>query len=646
MTKQKEKLVSNRVLVCDDEELLLDEYRRCLSADYTADVATTTLTDLEKVLFGEETNDGGAVTFDLDTRTQGEDAVEAVAGAIAQDSPYAIVFLDIRMPPGIDGIEAARRIRKLDPNINIVIVSGSIGPELEKLDTEIPPADKVFFFKKPFHTVECRQLAAALCGKWHADMALRRVNEDLERRVAERTQLLQQLAYYDQVTRLPNQRLLVDELQGLIEQSEESPGDTVVVLVDINHFSFINETMGYDAGTELLRSIGSRLNRVLGREHNRNGGIIGRVGGDQFAVLMPGIESDTGIRDVAEKVRQTVEEPFLIDGRDLFLKTSIGVAWHPVHGRESKLIFRCAEAALHRSLRSPDHAITYYHSEMRYRAQHKFDLQAEFRTALEEGQIKAFYQPQQSLSTGELAGVEALARWIRPDGNIVPPTDFIPLSEEMGISDKLFEAILRDVCSEVAAWRTTRDWQIPVSVNISAHQLRNADLVSMVKQILLQQSIDQKLINLELTETALLEDLTAARPVLSDLNAYGVGIHIDDFGTGYSSLNYLAQLPVQTLKIDQSFISSLTESETNARVVQAIIALGRAMDLEVVAEGVETDQQYSILRRLECDLVQGYFIAKPMPADEFVRWCDGHEDTQSLKHGSSVVEIDKVRNND
>jgi EAL domain-containing protein (putative c-di-GMP-specific phosphodiesterase class I) len=168
----------------------------------------------------------------------------------------------------------------------------------------------------------------------------------------------------------------------------------------------------------------------------------------------------------------------------------------------------------------------------------------------------------------------------------------------------------------------------------------------MIKQILLQQSIDQKLLNLELTETALLEDLTAARPVLADLNAYGVGVHIDDFGTGYSSLNYLAQLPVQTLKIDQSFIASLTESNTNARVVQAIIALGKAMELEVVAEGVETDQQYAILRRLECDMVQGYFIAKPMPGEKFRRWCDGHEATQSLKHRSTIVDLDKLRTSD
>jgi diguanylate cyclase (GGDEF)-like protein len=646
MMTETNQIISNRILVCDDDENLIAEYIRCLNEDFVADIATTTLTDLEKVLFGEETNDKGAIGFQVETRNQGEAAVEAVRIAVAEHAPFSIVFLDVRMPPGIDGIEAAKRIRELDTNVNIVIVTGSMGPELDKLDKEIPPADKIFFFKKPFHAVECRQLAAALCGKWHSDMALRRANEDLEKRVEERTAALHKMAYYDQVTRLPNQRLLIDELQALIEKSEDSPGDSVVVLLDINRFSFLNETMGYEAGTELLRSIGNRLTRTLSEEQKKSGAIVGRFGSDEFAVLMPNVESDIGVRDAAELIKAAIEEPFLINGRDIFLKASVGVAWHPVHGREAKLIFRCAEAALHRSMRSPDHAITYYHSEMRYRAQYKFDLQAEFRNALEEGQITAYYQPQQCLASGELAGVEALARWIRPDGTIIPPSDFVPLSEEMGVSDMLFEAILRDVCGEVASWRAAGDWTVPVAVNISAHQLRNADLVSMIKQILMQQSIDQKLINLELTETALLEDLTAARPVLNDLNAYGVGIHIDDFGTGYSSLNYLAQLPVQTLKIDQSFIANLTESETNTRVVQAIIALGKAMKLEIVAEGVETEQQYAILRRLECDMVQGYFIAKPMPADEFRRWCDGHEDTQSLKHGSSIVGIDKARKND
>jgi len=634
---------TNRILVVDDDVMLIEEYLKCLGEDYEPDSATTTLSELEKVLFGDETDESGAARFHVESRNQGDLAVEAVQDALKTGKKYSIVFLDIRMPPGIDGIEAAKQIRALDPDVNIVIVTGSMSVEVDNLDAEVPPADKIFFFRKPFHAAECRQLAAALCGKWHADMALRSANEELERRVEERTSALHKLAYYDPATRLPNQLLLLDELQAMIDKSEDGAGDSVVVLLDIDRFSFLNETMGYDAGTELLRSMGNRLVRALCDEQKGSRAVVGRFGADEFAVLMPDAENDAAIREFAEKIQGLVEEPFLINGRDIFLKASIGVAWHPVHGRDSRLIFRCAEAALHRSMHSLEGAITYYHSEMRYRARHKFDMEAEFRGAIEKGQIKAFYQPQQSIETGELAGVEALARWIRADGTIVPPNDFIPLSEEMGISDLLFETVLTDVCNEVAAWRDQGGWNVPVSVNLSAHQLRNSDLVSLVKRILLTKALDRKLINLELTETALLEDLTIARPILNDLSALGVGIHIDDFGTGYSSLSYLAELPVKTLKIDRSFVAKLADSESNSRVVQAIIALGKAMDLSIVAEGIETDQQYALVRKLGCDLAQGFFIAKPMPADRFRRWCDGHEDTQSLKHGSTVVGIDSAR---
>jgi EAL domain-containing protein (putative c-di-GMP-specific phosphodiesterase class I) len=213
----------------------------------------------------------------------------------------------------------------------------------------------------------------------------------------------------------------------------------------------------------------------------------------------------------------------------------------------------------------------------------------------------------------------------------------------MGISDVIFESIMRSVCADISSWREQGDWKIPVSVNLSAHQLRNRDLVSLIKGILKSEKIDKKLINLELTETVLLEDLTIAQPVLNDLAAYGFGIHIDDFGTGYSSLSYLAQLPVQTIKIDQAFIAQLSESDVNSRVIEAIVALGKAMKLEVVAEGVETDQQYAIVRRLSCDLVQGYFIARPMPADQLLTWIEGHEDTQCIKKKSVVVDMDTQR---
>lgn len=633
----------NRVLVVDDDASQIDEYVACLGEDFEPEAAIETLTDLENVLLGEESDVEHTPRFEVHSRNQGDAAVEAVRYALEKKRPFSAVFLELDMPPGIGGIETAQQIRALDPNVNIVIVSGSPDANPENPGRQIPPADKVFFFRKPFHGVECRQLAAALCGKWHADMALRLANEDLERRVEERTAALQKIAYFDIVTRLPNQHLLIEELKNLITAAEDTEGDTVVVLLDIDRFSFINETMGFDAGNELLRSVGNRLSRTFAEDGGGDGAIVGRFGSDEFAVLLPGVNSDLEIPDFAAMVKQTAEEPFLIHGRDLFLKVAVGVAWHPVHGRDAKTVFRCAEAALHRSMRSIDHSITYYHSEMRYRARHQFSLEAELRTAIEAGEIVAYYQPQESTRTGELEGIEALARWIRPDGSVLSSADFVPLSEEIGISDMLFEAVLRSACADVARWQEEDGWNVPVSINLSAHQLRNRDLVRLIKEIMRESNVPRGLVNLELTETVLLEDLTIAQPLLDDLASFGVGIHIDDFGTGYSSLSYLAQLPVQTLKIDQAFVAQLSEPEATTKVVEAIIALGKALGLEVIAEGVETEQQYAIIRRLGCDLVQGYFIARPMSASQLRTWCGGYEDTQSLKHGSAVIDIEKAR---
>ena len=624
-------LTTNRVLVVDDDALLIGEYLKCLGADFEPDAATTTLGDLEKVLFGESTDERGAAVFDVQSRTQGEAAVDAVADAVRMGNPFAIVFLDIRMPPGIDGIEAAKRIRKIDPNINIVLVTGSLSPEPENLGSEIPPADKVFFFKKPFHTVECRQLAAALCGKWHSDRALRRANEILEQRVADRTRELRTLAYFDPVTGLPNRLSLTMELQVMMDEDRVRERRTAIVLIDIDRFSFLNETIGYDSGTELIVAIGRRLVQVLADEYGIANAIVGRFGADEFACVLPGMESDKQSQEMAEAIKSTVEEPFLIEARDIYLKAAVGVASYPDHGSDANQVFRCAESALHRSMRRIDNTIVYYHGAMKARAKDKFNLQAELRHAIECGEIISYYQPQIALPSGRLAGAEALARWTRPDGSIVPPSSFVPLSEEMGISDLLFEGVMRHVLETLSRWQDAGGWDVPISVNLSAHQLRNNNLVGLVQSMITEQNMRKSLLNLELTENVLLEDLTLARPVLDGLSELGVGIHIDDFGTGYSSLSYLAELPVQTLKIDQSFIRKLTESSTNERIVQAIIALGKAMELDVVAEGVETREQLDLVSRFGADLAQGFLISEPLPEEDFIRWCHARQRSRSLK---------------
>ena len=625
--KRKEETSTNRILVVDDDAMIIGEYVRCLGEGFEPDAATSTLGDLEKVLFGEETDERGAARFEVKSCQQGDAAVASVEESVNAGKPFSIVFLDIRMPPGIDGIEAAKQIRKIDRNVNIVIVTGSLSPDPDNLGGEIPPADRIFFFKKPFHSVECRQLAAALCGKWHADLALRYSNDVLEQRVKDRTEALHKLAYFDPVTNLPNRLQLVNELQGLIENAGSSDTQTAVVLLDIERFSFLNETMGYDSGTELLNAVGRRLAQFCLDLDEEQKGIVGRFGADEFACLIPGIDIKETLEEIVEKMIASVQDPFLVDGRDIFLKASIGVARHPIHGDDAKTVFRAAEAALHRSMRKLQGRVTYYQREMQHRALSRFDMEAELRQAMDNGDIITWFQPQLCLKSGKIAGVEALARWVRPDGTIVAPADFVPLSEEMGISDILFETVMRHVCGAVSRWQADSDWDIPVSVNLSAHQLRNDKLVDVIKNILRKKKVEQKLINLELTETALLEDLTIARPLLMDLSFYGVGIHIDDFGTGYSSLSYLAELPVQTLKIDRSFVERLTESATNARVVQSIIALGKAMELNVIAEGVETEQQLMLVHTFGCDLAQGFFIGKPMAEQEFLDWVHAVDQT-------------------
>lgn len=625
--EMKDDTATNRILVVDDDTRIIGEYLRCLSDDFEPESATATLGDLEKVLFGESTDADGAARFCVHSCKQGEAAVATVREAVTADAPFSIVFLDIRMPPGIDGLEAAKQIRDIDPNVNIVIVTGSLGTEPGNLGAEIPPADRIFFFKKPFHAVECRQLAAALCGKWHADLALRRVNDVLEQRVRDRTEALHKLAYFDPVTKLPNQLNLAGELQEMIDGADSSDTETAVILLDIERFSFLNETMGYDSGTELLNAIGRRLVQFCTDLDDALTGTVGRFGADEFACLVRGIADREMLEGIVEGILACVEEPFLIHGRDIFLKASVGVARHPVHGSDAKSVFQAAEAALHRSMRKLQGRVTYYHREMQHKALYKFDMEAELRRAIDNGDIITWFQPQLCLKSGKIAGVEALARWVRPDDSVVAPADFIPLSEEMGISDILFESVMRHVCGAVARWKADSEWDIPVSVNLSAHQLRNHKLVEVIKAILRKKKIEQKLINLELTESALLEDLTIARPLLMDLSFYGVGVHIDDFGTGYSSLSYLAELPVQTLKIDRSFVERLTESAINARVVQAIIALGKAMELGVIAEGVETEQQLMLVHTFGCDLAQGFFIGKPMPEQEFLDWVHAVDQT-------------------
>lgn len=604
----------NRVLVIDDEPAVLEEYVHSLGEQPGNDARASSLATMEAELFGKAPSVETRRVFEVTTRTQGEQAIEAVQAAMDAEDPYAVAFLDVNMPPGMSGVDAARNIRHIDPDLNIVIVTGMASAEPERLAAHVPPKERLFFFQKPFHGIECRQLAMALCGKWHADRAMRTSHERLEQRVAERTAELHELAYFDPATGLPNRNSLIDGLQELIATAQRDETLVAVVLLDIERFSFINETLGYEAGTQLLTLWASRLKEVL-----RGNDIAGRCGSDEFACLLGDIGSEAALREVVREVERAFRAPFHLAERELHVGASIGVACYPGDGAEAHDVFGCAEAALNRSKRHALRRTVYYRHEMGESSRRQLHMEARLRTAIAHGDVQPYFQPQFSLTEQTTVGAEALARWVDEDGRVMPPSDFIPLAEEVKLSTALFECMLAQSLTHVAAMHKT-GIEIPVSLNVSVHDLRQPRFVKTILCALQAAGVAPGMLKLELTETMLADDLNLARRVLDELVGHGIGIEVDDFGTGYSSLSYLAELPVESLKIDRSFVSGTEPGEEQQRVVQAIVALGHAFGLRVIAEGVETTQQLEHLREYGCDTVQGFLIARPMPAAEFPAW--------------------------
>ncbi len=610
---------ANRILVVDDDQAILDEFVHSLRPGGADAGLGSVLDEMERELFDEITSPVPDCEFDVVTCRQGEEAVEAVRQAVAAGKPFAAAFLDIRMPPGISGAEAAKQIREIDPDLNIVIVTGTTAAGQQRDNEDLPALDRLFFFQKPFHGIECRQLASVLCENWHADRVLKRTNEILEERVAERTEELHRLAYYDEITGLPNRNGLNRKLRELLRHAPFVVG---VVLLDIERFSLINETLGYDAGNELLNLVAARLKGALAKTD-----IVGRFGADEFTCLIDGIRDEDQLREQAQRVEQLFAAPFELRGKQLVVRASFGVAAYPGDGKEADLLLRCAESALKRSKQHLLHRIVFYRPEMGERSRRLISLEDQLTRAIARDEVKPFFQPQVSVEEGVTIGVEALARWVQPEGKqVVPPGEFIGLAEEVGLSGALFESMLRQSIGALAQCKRTLGRYVPASINVSAHELKTRNLAELVRAALETEGLPPDAVKLELTESVLMDDLEAARRLLDELRDYGVRVQIDDFGTGYSSLSYLVELPLQALKIDRSFVMKLTEQEASQRVVQAVVAMGCGLGMQIVAEGVETLEQLAFLERCGCWAVQGNLISEPLPAEKLPYWLAAEAD--------------------
>jgi len=435
--------------------------------------------------------------------------------------------------------------------------------------------------------------------------------EDITERKLAEEQLFRH-AFYDVLTGLPNRKLFSDRLGRAVERAKRRDDYRFAVLfLDIDRFKLVNDSFGHGVGDELLIAIARRLEHCL-----RPGDSVARRGGDEFTILVEDIRDAGGATQVAERIQAELTAPFQLDGQEVFTATSIGIAMGGAPHQRPEDLLRDADTAMYRAKALGKARYEVFDSAMHEHAVSILQLETDMRRAIERGDIAVYYEPIVSLQTGTITGLEALARWQHPQRGLVLPEQFIPLAEETGLIVPLGRHVLREACRQLRSlheWLDGGEPRLTVSVNLSASQLGQADLLDQIDQVVLESGVDPACLKLEITESVIMANAEAATTTLLKLKDRGIQIRLDDFGTGYSSLSYLQRLPVDTLKIDRSFVSRMGAAGEKAEIIGSIVTLARSLGMEVMAEGVETAYQLARLRELTCDSAQGWFFSKPCP---------------------------------
>jgi diguanylate cyclase (GGDEF)-like protein/PAS domain S-box-containing protein len=422
-------------------------------------------------------------------------------------------------------------------------------------------------------------------------------------------QKVQELARIDSLTGLPNRNVFLSELDALLARSRRRQKTFAVCFLDLDRFKSINDSLGHDAGDELLKLMALRLRGSL-----RETDLVARLGGDEFVALIEDPGSAADLARVGQKMLEAISESLTLQGLDCRTSASLGIAQYPTDGEDAAALLKHADAAMYRAKDLGKNNVQFYTAELATESARLFALESELRMAVARGELRLHYQPKIEVVSGRLCGVEALLRWHHPTRGLVPPGEFIGLAEERGLIVPLGRWVLQAACRQLRDWRAAGLATVPVAVNLSAKQFVSDSLVDDVQQALQAHGVAATDLEVELTESALMTDPERAGEVLRQLSALGLVLSIDDFGTGYSSLSYLTRFPARVVKIDRSFISGLPEDAGNLAITQAVIAMAHSLKLTVVAEGVETPAQLQVLRELGCDQVQGYLLGRPMPA--------------------------------
>jgi len=441
-----------------------------------------------------------------------------------------------------------------------------------------------------------------------------------EQRRAEES--IRQLAYYDSITGLPNRDLFKEHLSMALHHAGRNNEKVAVMFLDLDKFKRVNDSLGHEAGDKLLKTISERLSEsvrssdLAARDVGEMGMSLARLGGDEFTVMLSGLHDVKHVELVAQRVLNRIAEPMMLSGNRVSVSSSIGIAIYPEDGEDIDTLLKNADAAMYEVKSQGRNAICFYDDALRKQSYHRVQLESELHEAIEQDQLVLFYQPKVDAVTCEVLAFEALIRWIHPERGMISPMDFIPVAEESGLIIPMGKWVIEAACRQHQAWRKAGYPAVSISVNLSAHQFADKGLLDAIRAILKATEMSAQYLEFEITETVLMRDADTALAILNAMKEMGLKVSIDDFGTGYSSISYLKHFPADVLKIDRAFVKDLPDDEQDATITNAIILLAKALNLGIVAEGVETKAQLEWLRDKGCDQIQGYLFSPPVPADK------------------------------
>ncbi|MCC6590673.1 MAG: EAL domain-containing protein [Bryobacterales bacterium] len=593
-----------RLLVIDDNQAIHDDLRKILIGETAGH---SDLLDDEELLF--ETKSVQAAQFEIDSAYQGEEGLLKLLHALEEGAPYAVAFVDIRMPPGWDGVETVSRLWEKCPELQVVICTAYSDYSWNDMVRKLGHSDSLVILKKPFDNIEVIQLAHALTRKWTVSRQARLKRRELETLVARATEDLAYNASHDVLTDLPNRRLFADRLQQAIAAARRSGEQVGLLYVDLDGFKVVNDTLGHSTGDDLLRAVVARMKSRL-----RQCDTLARMGGDEFTLIATDLHDAESASVLAQRLRSTLNDPFQVEGHELFVTASIGISIYPTDGRDVVELLRKADAAMYEAKRQGRNRALFFTSEIGHASAERLQLETALRTALGQQQFDLHYQPQFELTTQRLVRFEALLRWNHPVRGSIPPSKFIPIAEECGLIVPIGNWVLAEACKTARKWRDAGN-HLPVAVNVSAHQFCRSDFIATVIEAVQAAGIDPTLVELELTESAIVNDLQDFAPKIARLRELGIGVAIDDFGSGYSSFSYLEKLPVAAVKIDRTFLDGLESTPRARSVVKGMVTLAHSIGLRVVVEGVETAGQLRALCESQADEVQGFLLGRPAPVE-------------------------------